>query len=135
MRRRKLLGALVVLAVLVAAGIFVIWPRPDQITRANLDRIKKGMRRAEVEAILGGPPGDYRNGPIIHHIEASYAAHVHTDGSLTWEGDDGFGWISFDSSGSVMDCRFHASTRKHQTLLENVLWRAKRQWHRWLPEK
>ena len=62
MRRRKLI-ALAGLAVLVAAGAFVLWPRPDRITRANYDRIRMGMSRAEVEAILG-PPGDYTTGPV-----------------------------------------------------------------------
>jgi hypothetical protein len=50
------------LAVVVAAGAVVLWPRlPSRITRENFDRLKKGMSRAEVEAILG-PPGDCRTG-------------------------------------------------------------------------
>jgi hypothetical protein len=79
-RRRKLLVALAGLAVVVAAVVVVLWPRPDRITQENYDRIrvgglwgedwathdnrapvKKGMTRTEVEAILG-PPGDYRTG-------------------------------------------------------------------------
>ena len=58
MRRRKLLVALAV-GVVVAAAAVVLWPRPDRITQENCDRIEKGMSQAEVEAILGGPPGDY----------------------------------------------------------------------------
>ena len=38
----------------------MLWPRPDRITRENYERIRVGMSSAEVEAILGGPPGDYR---------------------------------------------------------------------------
>jgi hypothetical protein len=49
MRRRKRL-AVVGLAVLVAVGALVLWPRPDRITRENGDRIKDGMSRAEVGA-------------------------------------------------------------------------------------
>jgi hypothetical protein len=60
MRRRTLLAALAGLAVVVAAGAWLLWPRQDRITPENLDRIELGMTRAEVEAILGGPPGDYR---------------------------------------------------------------------------
>jgi hypothetical protein len=53
MRRRKLLGAVAGLAVLVAVGVFALWPRTERVTRENFDRIKEGMSRAEVEAIHG----------------------------------------------------------------------------------
>jgi hypothetical protein len=63
MRRRTLLVALAGLPVVVAAGAVVLWPRtPSRITLENCNRIREGMSRAEVEAILG-PPGDYRTGP------------------------------------------------------------------------
>lgn len=41
-------------AMLVVAAIYV-WPRhgPSTITQENADRIKEGMTRAEVEAVLG----------------------------------------------------------------------------------
>ena len=44
MRRRTLLVALAGLAVVVAAGVVVLWPRPapEQITRENYDRIRVG---------------------------------------------------------------------------------------------
>jgi hypothetical protein len=62
MRRRKLLpGAVAVLVTLAGVAALVLWPRADRVTRANFDRIRVGMSRAEVEAILG-PPGDYRTG-------------------------------------------------------------------------
>jgi hypothetical protein len=61
MRRWTLLVALAGLAVVVAAGVVVLWPRADRVTRANYERIQIGMTRADVEAILG-PPGDYRTG-------------------------------------------------------------------------
>jgi outer membrane protein assembly factor BamE (lipoprotein component of BamABCDE complex) len=58
MRSRKLLWA-VGLAVLVAVRVFVLWSRPDRITEENFSRIKVGMSREEVHAILGSPD-DYR---------------------------------------------------------------------------
>jgi hypothetical protein len=58
-----LLVALAGLAVVIAAGVVVLWPREDRVTRGNFDRIRAGMSRAEVEAILG-PPGDYTTGPL-----------------------------------------------------------------------
>jgi cell division protein YceG involved in septum cleavage len=52
-RRRSLLVVLVVLAVvLVACGVFVLWPRQPLIKRENYKRIEAGMSRAEVQAIL-----------------------------------------------------------------------------------
>jgi hypothetical protein len=67
MRRRSLLVALAVLAMVVAASVVVLWPRlSSRITRENFDRICGGMSRAEVEDILGPPATigrDRRDGP------------------------------------------------------------------------
>jgi len=64
MRRRTLLVALAGLAVVVAVGVVVLWPRADRITEANFERIRVGMSRTDVEAILG-PPGDFRTDESI----------------------------------------------------------------------
>jgi hypothetical protein len=78
MRRRKLLVALAGLAVVGAAGAVVLWRRSAHVTRASCDRIRVGMSRAEVEAILGGPPGDYRAGPTVGpEFEESFRTVVH----------------------------------------------------------
>jgi hypothetical protein len=77
MRRRKLVAVVVGLAVLFAAGAFVLWPREDRITRENFNRIREGTTRAEVESILGGPPGDYRT---IRTEDAG-------EGPAAWAGD------------------------------------------------
>jgi hypothetical protein len=58
MRRRKLLAALAGLAVVVAVGAVGLWPQSDRVTREIFDRLRVGMPRAEVEAILG-PPAVY----------------------------------------------------------------------------
>jgi hypothetical protein len=155
MRRRKLLVALAGLAVAVAAGAIVLWPREDRVTRANYDRIRDGMTRAEVEAILGppGPPGDFRTG----HGETRV---VFEDGSTantrwipddpakplpnwsrlpgqsllwaTWMSDSFAIGIGIDDSGNVVE-KVGYPRRTTQGPLENLLWRAKRLWQRWFP--
>jgi hypothetical protein len=56
MRKRKLRWVVgLALAVLIAAGTFTLWPKPDEVPWENYKRIEIGMSRTEVEAILGPP--------------------------------------------------------------------------------
>src|SRR4051794_12025520 len=107
MRRRRLrCGAALALAVLLAAGVFVLWPRADRITRENFDRIRGGMSREEVYAILG-PPGDYRTGPVKYqHIDLVGYDLVWTDDVIIrpdweWIGDLALVVVEFDQEGCV----------------------------------
>jgi hypothetical protein len=141
MRRRTLLVVLAGLAVVVAVGVILLWPRADRVTRENYDRIHEGMSRAEVEAILG-PPGDYRNGPT----NTWFATWVAPDAPVAWQGDRGsifvyrkggdpfFADTEPDDPDSVSSASFVQVQRVRQGPLEDLLWRAKRQWHRWFPE-
>ena len=55
-RRRLLCGLLQLLAVL-ACGAGVLWiVNAQNVTRARLDQVKKGMSREEVIRTVGGPP-------------------------------------------------------------------------------
>jgi hypothetical protein len=142
MRRRRLLAALVGLAVVVTAGMFVLWPRlepPSRITRENSDRIQVGMSRAEVEAILG-PPGDYRNGPTNPVIlgdlgEGTWPWSRPNTTCAEWVGDTGWLCVEFNNGDGTMRAGdFLERKRIAQHPLDNLLWRLKRQWHRWFPE-
>jgi hypothetical protein len=74
MRRRTLLVVLVVLAVLVAAGVVLMWPkqRASPVTVQNYEQIRvsvssdpaESMSRPEVVRLLG-PPGDYTTRPTV----------------------------------------------------------------------
>jgi hypothetical protein len=151
MRRRTLLVALGgILAVVVAAGVVVLWPtQPNRITQENYDRIHGGMTRTEVEAILG-PPGDYRTGLGESALDTEGRdwfpdSDIHVRriraGSLiaelciwtSWESDSFAINIEFDDSGSVVDKVGHPR-RTTQGQLDSFLWRVERQWHRWFPE-
>jgi hypothetical protein len=132
MRSRNLPVVLALAAVtLVGVGVFALWPEQNRITLENFDRIRKGMSMADVEGILG-PPGDYSNGPVnydgsamVYFVPAEGTSVVH------WTGDAGFGRVYFDSSGKVDDQVFEPGRREKQSPIDNLLWRAKRQWRRW----
>jgi hypothetical protein len=63
-----------------------------------------------------------------------------TDGSSTrqstfaqWEGDTGGFKVQFDESGRARQWWFWDGYRVEQSPFELLLWRIKRQWHRWFP--
>ncbi len=104
MWRRLLLALGVALAVLVAPG--AIWwflpPRPG-VTAANCARIKKGMRLEEVEAILGGPPGVYRDGQRLEPYPGLYLSE---DGETEWMSEAGIAVVWFRGDGTVRRAHF-----------------------------
>ena len=142
--------ALTGLAVVVAVGVVGLWPRADRITRENSNRIREGMCRAEVEAILG-PPGDYRT--ALGETEGV----TPQAGATVWRSDDdGIDrnptWRQGERAGvwlgdtilvlCILDDSDHVKgilvlprrTTQKQTAFENLLWRLKRKWRRWFPE-
>jgi hypothetical protein len=148
-RRRKLLVVLAGLAVVIcAAVVLALRPQPDRVTRENFDRITECLNRAEVEAILG-PPGDYRTVPTDpdrlnpNVVIVSKFPWSEKDWAC-WQGDAGEGWVFFGKeTGTVRVGVFSQSSwedkdvlivKVKQGPLDNLLWRAKRQWRRWFPE-
>jgi hypothetical protein len=156
MRRHRLrwVLALAGLAVLVVVGvIFVLWPQPERITRQNFDRIREGMTRADVEAILG-PPGDHRTrlgetnllgqnwlpdsdeydpGVATWRAARGNAIEGHISGAV-WIGDTLDVRVFVDDTGRVFDASAdERRTTKHA--LDSLFWRVRHQWRRWLTEK
>jgi hypothetical protein len=130
MRRRKLLVALAGLAVVVAAGAVVLWPRVPRVTLENGNRILRGMSRAEVIAILG-PPGDYTTGPGIWKgtekgiwIDQTKDDFPETPGGQVegWWGDTAVIRIAF-SRNRVAYVYMDPFVKKELGPLENFLWR------------
>jgi hypothetical protein len=91
------------------------------------------MRRAEVRAILG-PPGDYRTGPVYEDIRPALPFPSGLPQCDEWFWDFGYGMVRFDSSEVVVYTNLISTERINQSSLDNLLWRAKRQWRRWFPE-
>jgi hypothetical protein len=93
----------VVLAVAVittAVVLFITSPRRPMASQADCDRIEIDMTRAEVEHVLGGPPGDYRTWHTIPPplgIRDKYWDE--------WQGDGGMVYVRFDKDGPVRDKR------------------------------
>jgi hypothetical protein len=151
MRRRKLLAA-VGLAVLVATGVFALWPRENRITREGFVlRIHYGMTLAEVEAILG-PPGDYRTirtvrpssysstnltpairGQVAYTREHIFISEADFGKYLVWLCDEGDGFIWL-RAGVVWSKGFVPGEKVAQSPLDDLLWRAERLWRKWFPE-
>jgi hypothetical protein len=123
--------ALAVGLLVVGIAAFLMWPQPSRATWENFDRIRKGMSRAEVEAILG-PEGDYRTGP--QQCLPSLKQTVGESATVSdWFADDAFFSIGFDESGGVVMTLVDPTSRTEQGPLDNLRWRLKRQWHRWFP--
>jgi hypothetical protein len=156
MRRRKLLVALVGLAVVVTVGVVVFLSEPpSQITRENFEHIHRGMTREEVDAILG-PPGDHRTsrGENYSPVKAGPATwqadpDEYWPGLATWHdapaplgehwvravwiGDKVSVEVLVDGTGRVVMAR-DTERRTTGNALDSLHWRTKHLWHRWFPE-
>ncbi len=155
-RRRWALSGLAI--ALVALAAYCLSHGPERITRENYKRIREGMTRAEVEAILG-PPGDYRSGLGELLLEGSHNSIWAEDeppvpdsildqdsepngkawDSLSiyyrWFSDNAEVDLRFDDDGRVAGHSFYHRRRTYQPPLDNYVWRVKRQWRRWFPEE
>jgi hypothetical protein len=140
MRRRTLLVVLAALAVVVAVGTVLLWPRAERVTLENHTSIRSGMTLPEVEAILGGPPGDYRTSPTQFEFgDPSFRcrrSHLRGTGVSEehWECDTLALLVRFSDEGTVRCVCPIPTARRAGGKFDAICWRAKRQWHYWFPE-
>jgi hypothetical protein len=138
MRRRKLLVALVGLAVVVTGAAFALWPSRNRITRENCDRVTAGMTRAEVYAILG-PPSDNTSGPVRVAPESlAVCAQLNAQRDLPseeWETDKGFAHATFDRQERVVGIVYVPCNRISQGFFENLMWRVERVRYNWYKQR
>jgi hypothetical protein len=103
MRRRRITIGLIGLTALAGvAGVVVLsWPIPlDDRVR----HVRPGMTRAEVEAVLGAPPG--------HHtrIRGYVGRPVRTNSPVQeWYWDEGCIFVHFDVNGRAEEVEFYPS--------------------------
>jgi hypothetical protein len=106
MQQSKLVGGLVIVALIAGAFWVSRRPPPPRVTRANFERIHPGMTQAEVEAVLG-PPGFYHNGrgrldpAVVKKVEAAAGSRFRL-----WFGEAGFVGVEFDEAGRVLNSTF-----------------------------
>jgi hypothetical protein len=134
--RKRLLVPLAGFLVLTLIGVSVLWPRQNRITRENYDRIRFGMSRAEVEAILG-LPGDHSTmdsqGLGVHVTDVDIDHSGSHDVTVAWISDGADVWVFLNPMGKVVGKQYIPLRAVDHGPLGNLRWRAKRQWHRWFP--
>jgi hypothetical protein len=97
-RRIRLLGLGLAVALAVAWGLALATASRSHVTRENYEKIQEFQTRAEVEGILGGPPGDYTRGrfrPSAENLNGGWFER------LEWVGSDAVIWVWFDGDGNV----------------------------------
>ena len=100
MRKRRLLW-LGVAACLILAGFALLFLLSKcLVTRENCEKIERGMTKQHVEALLGGPAGDYSSGLY-------YAEFVNNNGGFfekeEWVGNQAAVRVWFDVKGEVFE--------------------------------
>jgi hypothetical protein len=133
MRRRKLLVAIAGVAVLVAAGVVALWPLPQPTVRVTFEKYGRIANNdvttvPEIEALLGGPPGDYTTGPTDESsVSLGTGARV-----VAWYTDDGHIVVQADADGRVGGVGF-MPPKKTSGVLNTLRWRARRLWRLLFP--
>jgi len=86
MTRKRLAFAVacLLLALIVPFGRYLYFNR-DPIRYENLEHLRLGMTKAEVEELIGCPPGDYRTGEVIQIKSGVLVAW--TNSKSIWSGD------------------------------------------------
>ncbi len=143
MREWDLRWAVAGLAALAGAAMFALWPPTPRVTQENFGRIKPGMTRTEVEAILGSP-GDYRTEPTFDPVPASPARSVWRAArgewappgttAAVWRGNGGVVVVFLDRCDTVQEAEYGQVYAVQQAPLEKLFWQAERQWRRWFPK-
>jgi hypothetical protein len=130
--RKWFLGLFAVVLVFFGALVPFMFPRPSPVTRAAFERIEVGMSLAEVEAILGGPPGDYTTRPsrFILIVDPSYSMINEKVDVLVWRGDEGQAHVFVDARGIVREKEFTEQVTGPAGPLETLQWRFGRWWER-----
>jgi hypothetical protein len=127
--RKRLVVFLALAALILGADYLTLWLTTPKkhVTRAAFDRIQEGMTLAEVEGLIGLPPGDHRTrptrivwgvrGPIIF-LEPATQGRKYT--SMEWIGDYGMICVWLDSEEKVVERAFTELRPDEPSLLDRL---------------
>jgi hypothetical protein len=113
---RKRLWVLAGVGIVLAAGasataLALLHVRSPRIDREHFDRIAVGMGQPDVEAIMGGPPGDYTDRHCVMSRKWFYfcpnAASYLGESYEEWLGDGGVIVVTLDKDHRVTNKAFH----------------------------
>jgi hypothetical protein len=126
---RKLSAAVIlgIGLVLLRAFLALALPRPPRVTRANFERVKAGMSRADVEVVLG-PPGDYTTGPTFIRCGGYVWVPPPYTSAERWEGDEGLAFVCFDPADRVIGSFMYPADLVEENATRKLLWRLERRW-------
>lgn len=119
--RKKLLLLLCVIVVAATGVLVAVWLRPEPVaSQARCERVRLGMTQAEVEVLLGGPPGEYQTGPVHYCLDSIVRCKtVHRPGSWPgeqfyrqelWESDHGGLTVYFGEENEVVGYEYMPSS-------------------------
>jgi hypothetical protein len=102
-------GVLTYAAALLTAWLVAVYPF---VSAGTFAEIEPGMTAAEVEAVFGGPPGDYRSSARLRAgLSNMHPTNIAVAGAVGWREwvcDEGRIWIWFDPEERVVFKQFVA---------------------------
>lgn len=103
-RRRLGWCGLALLLLAIPVGLILLLARATEprVTRAKLELVREGMTRAEVEALIGVPPGDYASGTVFSDCKFVERPEKPWAYSAEWTCDDGLLFVYFDENDRVV---------------------------------
>jgi hypothetical protein len=119
---RLVIGLLAVGLVLAGTLLALVIPRHCGVNRVAFERLKPGMTSAEVEAILGGPEGDYRTRPPSFWIDLTGGSIDDLDWTM-WRGDEGEVYLGFNHDGHLVGIHFSEAPPPRRGLVALIRWR------------
>jgi hypothetical protein len=122
----RLVVGLVAVAVSVTLLLLPAGSGGPGVTWANYCIVRPGMTRAEVEDLLGGPPGGYSTEFVWLERDPSLPPAPY-DGDLWW-GDDGGIIVQFDSSQKVVAHGWLKCTYGTKYSFRRWVWRLEEWW-------
>jgi hypothetical protein len=137
--RKTVIACLAVVLVLAGGLIALLGPRHCPVNEAAFERIEKGMTPTEVEAILGGPQGDYRTRPphpspppAACSFEYDIVEGEPSPAVGRWRGDEGVAVVCY-AAGIVEERAFFRAPPHSPGLVELARWRLGKWWEELIP--